>query len=146
MKDFVHVEEIGREREPSDGKFVNWIDKLKFIHILILWVFIIMSFGMAYYFLANVNSFLYYNLDQSPITRVIDAVYFSFVAATTTGFGDIIPMGVFKIVSIIEVIFGLLLLALVTSKLVSIKQDMILDEIYESSLNEKINRLRSSLL
>ena len=40
----------------------------------------------------------------------------------------------------------MLLLALVTSKFVSIKQDMILNELYELSLNERINRLRSSLL
>ncbi len=46
----------------------------------------------------------------------------------------------------IEVIFGLLLLAMVTSKLVSIKQDAILNELYEFSFNEKISKLRSELL
>ena len=48
--------------------------------------------------------------------------------------------------AIFEVIFGLMLLAVVTSRLVSIKQDVILNELYESSVSEKINRLRSSLL
>jgi hypothetical protein len=33
-----------------------------------------------------------------------------------------------------------------TSKLVSVKQDIILGELYDLSLNEKINRIRSSLL
>ena len=40
----------------------------------------------------------------------------------------------------------MLLLAFVTSRLVSIKQDIILNEIYELSFTEKVNRLRSSLL
>ena len=43
-------------------------------------------------------------------------------------------------------IFGLLLLALVTSKLIAIKQNVILSEIYEISFNERVNRLRSSFL
>jgi hypothetical protein len=73
-------------------------------------------------------------------------IYFSFITATTTGFGDIVPVGYFKILSIFEVVFGFLLLAFVTSKLVSIKQDVILNEIYEISFRERINRLRSSLL
>lgn len=77
---------------------------------------------------------------------ILDYIYFSFITATSTGYGDILPFGYFKIVTVFEVIFGLLLLAFVTSKLVSIKQDIILNEIYEISFNEKINRLRSSLL
>ena len=55
-------------------------------------------------------------------------------------------MGFFKIIAVLEVTLGLLLLAAVTSKLVSIKQDIILEELYEMSFVEKINRLRSSLL
>lgn len=78
--------------------------------------------------------------------KIKDSVYFSFVTATTTGFGDIIPFGLFKFIALFEVVFGLMLLAVVTSKLVSIKQDVILSGLYEFSLNEKANRLRASLL
>jgi hypothetical protein len=62
------------------------------------------------------------------------------------GFGDILPKGFFKLMSVIEVVFGMLLIALVTSKLVSVKQDIILNEMYDLSISDKINRLRSSLL
>jgi len=54
--------------------------------------------------------------------------------------------GFFKLISIFEVVFGLLLLAFVTSKLVSIKQDVILNEIYDISFNERLSMVRSSLL
>jgi hypothetical protein len=77
---------------------------------------------------------------------LIDSIYFSFVSATTTGFGDIIPFGWFKLISIFEVVCGLMLLAVVTSKLVSIKQDAILNELYELSFTDRVNKLRSSLL
>ncbi len=125
---------------------VTWLDKLRFPLILILWVAIIISFGFMYLFFSTDTSYLVYTQSHVPVNTIADAIYFSFVAATTTGFGDITPLGVFKIVSIIEVLLGLLLLALVTSKLVSIKQDAILNELYELSFNESISKLRSSFL
>ncbi len=127
-------------------EFVSWYDKLTFFKILLIWTMIILIFGIIYHFFPIGNSFLMNNEIGSRVDNIYDAVYFSFIAATTTGFGDIVPMGSFKLIATFEVIFGLLLLALVTSKLVSLKQDVILDEIYELSLNEKINRIRSSLL
>jgi len=101
---------------------------------------------MFYHFFSNGVGLLYSPILKAPITSILDAIYFSFITATSTGFGDIVPQGVFSIVAVIEVTFGLLLLALVTSKLVSIKQNLILTEVYEISFAEKINRLRSNLL
>ena len=127
-------------------KFTNWIDKVSFIHILLLWVVVVFSFGVIYLYFQNSTTYLNYNIKQTPVTDLKDAIYFSFVTATTTGFGDIVPIGSFKVVAIFEVVFGLLLLAVVTSKLVSIKQDIIIGELYDLTLNEKINSIRSSLL
>ncbi|MEK6900314.1 MAG: potassium channel family protein [Nanoarchaeota archaeon] len=123
------------------------LDKIKFYQILLFWFFLIFLFGVIYYFfLGRLGADLVSTVSKQPITKATDAVYFSFITATSTGFGDIIPIGFFKVMAIAEVTLGLLLLALVTSKLVSIKQDIILEEIYEMSFKEKINRLRSSLL
>ena len=124
----------------------DWIDRLTFPHILIVWFSVILLFGLFYYFFADESSHLFYVHEGASIQEIRDAIYFSFVTATTTGFGDIIPLGFFKFIAILEVVFGLLLLAIVTSKLVSIKQNAILTEVYNISFKEKINRLRSSLL
>jgi len=129
----------------ENGKAMSGLDKLNFSRILIIWVVIILFFGFCYILLSSQGNFLSYP-DGTKIDTFFDAIYFSFVAATTTGFGDILPNGLFKVIAIFEVVFGLLLLALVTSRLVSIKQDAILNEVYEISFNERINRLRSSLL
>lgn len=126
--------------------FNTWIDKLTFFNIFLIWTLIIVIFGLVYYFFTNSHSFLFYSPINHTVKGVLDSVYFSFITATSTGYGDILPSGFFKIITIFEVIFGLMLLAFVTSKLISIKQDVILSEIYEISFNEKINRLRSSLL
>jgi len=123
----------------------TWLDRLTFYFIFVIWISVIIIFGVAYYSMPGSTSFLYSNVNREVVSSIQDAIYFSFITATSTGFGDIIPFGLFKIIAICEVVFGLLLLALVTSKIVSVKQDMIISEIYEISLNEKVNRLRSAL-
>jgi hypothetical protein len=124
----------------------TWLDKATFPKILGVWLAITIIFGLAYFFLANDYSHLTFAKDQTRVNNLVDCIYFSFVAATTTGFGDIVPTGFFKGIAVVQVVIGLLLLALVTSRLVSIKQDAILTELYDISFKEKINRLRSSLL
>lgn len=128
-------------------KRVNlWLDKLTFFYILCLWIGIIILFGLAYYLLDGNFSHLLYANSQSRVSNLFDHIYFSFITATSTGFGDILPKGGHKIISIVEVVFGLILLAFVTSKFIAIKQNVILTEMYELSLHERINRIRSSLL
>src|SRR3989344_7963881 len=123
------------------------LEKVDFYQILLTWFFLIFMLGVIYYFfLGKFGANLVSTITKEPITKITDAIYFSFITATSTGFGDIIPLGFFKIIAVLEVTLGLLLLAVVTSKLVSIKQDIILEELYEMSFTEKINRLRSSLL
>lgn len=128
------------------GRISSIIDKLTFFHILLIWTALFLVFGLAYHLLAGANSHLVYEPTKTRVVNILDSIYFSFITATSTGFGDITPVGYFKILSIFEVVIGLVFLALVTSKLVSIKQDVIMNEIYEISFSEKINRIRSSLL
>jgi potassium channel LctB len=130
----------------SVGRISTLFDRLTFFHILLLWTGALIFFGLAYYFLSGPAARLVYSPAKTTVTSLVDSIYFSFITATSTGFGDITPVGYFKIISIFEVFFGLVLLAVVTSKLVSIKQDVIMNEIYEISFNEKINRIRSSML
>ena len=128
------------------NKFVFWIDKFSFPTVLSLWLCLILIFGCVYYFFSSSDAHLIYIAKNQIVNNLADSIYFSFVAATTTGFGDVVPFGWFQVIAILEVVSGLLILAFVTSKLVSIKQDAILNEVYEISFSERINRLRSSLL
>ncbi len=127
-------------------KLIRWLDKITFAKILLLWVFIIAGFGLFYFYVMNNNSFLFHTTQNKGVRNLPDALYFSFITATTTGFGDIVPFGWFKLIAILEVILGLFLLAFVTSKLVSLKQDIMLYELYEISFNERVNKVRSSLI
>ena len=122
------------------------IDKLSFPKIFILWILITILFGCIYFFLSGPVSYLQLTQSELAVRSLPQSIYFSFITATTTGFGDITPVGGFRIIATIEVILGLLMLAIVTSKLISIKQNVIIDELYELTFSERINRIRSSLL
>jgi hypothetical protein len=144
MKGFVKVDKIFEYLYKQ--KVRSLIDRITFTHILIVWLVMIVVFGFVYYIFTNETAYLFYGVKDAKVYDISDAIYFSFVSATTTGFGDIIPLGWFKLISIVEVVSGLMLLAVVTSKLVSIKQDSILNELYELSFTDRVNKLRSSLL
>jgi hypothetical protein len=144
MKEFVKVDKIFEYLYKQ--KVRSLIDRITFAHILMVWLAMIVVFGFVYYIFTNETTYLFYGMKDTKVYDIFDAIYFSFVSATTTGFGDIIPLGWFKLISIIEVVSGLMLLAVVTSKLVSIKQDSILNELYELSFTDRVNKLRSSLL
>ncbi len=144
MKDFLNIDAFFKHIDKS--KFTTSIDKLTFLKIFCLWLTTIIFFGLIYHFVQSDNSFLYYFPTSSTVDKLSDTIYFSFVTATTAGFGIFAPSGILKFVAIVQVVIGLLFIAIVTSKLVSIKQDTILNELYELSFTEKINKLRSSLL
>jgi hypothetical protein len=122
------------------------LDALSFKKLFLFWVILLVFFGLGYYRFHTENSYLFYPMTNSRVTALSDCIYFSFVTATTTGFGDIVPVGGFRSLAVAEVVLALILLSLLTSKIISVKQNVILGETYEISLNEKIFRLRSSFL
>jgi potassium channel LctB len=139
-------EEVKHGKKQKFISFDTLLDKFTFFHILILWCIILLGFGFIYYLFSGDHSFIRYSTTMRPVTGLLDNIYFSFITATSTGYGDLTPVGFFKVLAIVEVIFGLVLMAVVTSKLVSIKQDIIMTEIYDISFNERVNRIRSALL
>ena len=144
LKEFLNFDDFLNKFKRHSLKTI--LDKITFARILFFWISITISFGLIFFFFKSDKSYLYYVLKSANVNSIFDSIYFSFVAATTTGFGDIIPIGAFKVIAVLEVISGLLLLALVTSRLVSIKQDILLNELYDLSFKEKVNKIRSSLL
>ena len=122
-------------------------ERLTFTKIIALWLAIVLSFSIIYFGLTYTDQHLIY--DGRPLSNDAsgfgNAVYFSFITATTIGYGDISPLGIAKVIAIIEAIFSMSIFGLFIAKIVSIKQEEILEEIEELSLEEASNKLITRL-
>ncbi len=125
--------------------FMTFIEKTSFLKIFLVWILIIVAFGLIYHVTAGTGNTLKSSTGNA-VTGMADYVYYSFITATSTGYGDIIPEGTgMRFLAITNVIIGMLVMAVVTSKIVSIKQDRLLENIYQISFSEKLNRNISGL-
>ena len=130
--------------------FLTFFEKTSFEECFIAWVIFMFIFGGIYFVLSYSpqNAIYYQNKPlQSGISGFITAQYFSFItsASASQGYGDIVPNGISRIFAVIEAVSGLILFGILISKLVSSKQEIILEEVYDMSYEEKMNRLRSGL-
>src|SRR5205085_7136222 len=73
------------------------------------------------------------------------ALYFSVVTATSVGFGDVAPLGPARILAAAESAAGLLLLGCVISKLVSRRQEQLVEEIHGLAFENHLGRVRTNL-
>lgn len=136
-----------RVRPPVYGLF-RLIDKISFSQVFTFWLVMIILFSLIFFGLSFIpdNSLRYTNtMIQPELDGFINSLYFSFITATSLGYGDISPMGVSKFVASFEVILGLIIYGLLISKLVGVKQEVLLEEVYNISYEEVIDRLRSGL-
>jgi len=73
------------------------------------------------------------------------SIYFSFVTATSLGYGDVLPMGALRIVAIMEAVAGLLVFGAVVSKFVSRRQDQLVREIHRVTFEQRLARVQTDL-
>ena len=51
------------------------------------------------------------------ITSAFDAVYFSIVTMATVGYGDITPLGCMRVVALVQILFGIFMIAIIVGVL-----------------------------
>lgn len=131
-------------------RFLTFFERTSFQHCFLFWLGFMLVFGIIYYILAfsPQHTILYKNTPLShELSGFMTAQYFSFITAASAsqGYGDLFPVGIARVFAVIEAVSGLLLFGILVSKLVSVKQELILEEVYDISFEEKLNRLRSGL-
>ena len=77
-------------------------------HIIEVWVF-----GIVYYLLLLEGSFG--TIKYSNELTFMDNIYFSFVTYTSLGYGDMVPIGLIRFTAGLEVLTGLVLIAMTAS-------------------------------
>jgi len=128
--------------------FVHLLGDASYRRLLLLWLSVV--FGSALlYFLGAVLGQPGLREQGSPVGGGFDgaltAIYFSFVTATSIGFGDVVPVGPMRLVAVLEGAAGLLVFGIVVSKLVSGRQELLTEQIHRTTFEERLGRLRTNL-
>lgn len=133
-----------------ETKLIRWLWQIRIRQILYLYLLINTCFGVVYFLIATYFSPSHMVIAYNGIPAItsnwaglFNAIYFSFVSASALGYGDMVPIGALKLIAIIQVISGLALFSFFVTKLVSKKQEYMLEHIYNTSFEEKSRTLRS---
>jgi len=82
---------------------------------------------------------------DTSVSGLATAIYFSFVTATSVGYGDVVAMGALRILAVTEAVAGLLVFGAVIAKFVSRRQDEIIREIQRVTFEERLDRVQTNL-
>lgn len=133
----------------------GWSDRLvdlagnaSFAALLGTWVGMVLVFGVAYWVLGAAGA-IALREDGNPVVADLHgfwtSIYFSFVTATSIGFGDVTPLGAARVLALVEASAELLLFGAVVSKLVSRRQEQLIEEIHRIAFEDRLGRVRTNL-
>jgi hypothetical protein len=124
------------------------IDRLSTLKLFLVWIGTVLLCGFGYWVGAFFGE---HGLVErgSPVGAgvggLVASLYFSFVTATSVGYGDILPVGFARALAIIEAVAGLLIFGAVVAKFVSHRQDELVREIHRITFDERLDRVQSNL-
>ena len=130
---------------------LSWLEKvanLSLERLIAVWFGMILVFSVIYW-IAGVGMGMGLqagsHLVNADAQGFVTAIYFSFVTALSIGYGDVVPVGWFRLMAIIEGAAGLLIFGCVVSKLVSRRQEELTDEIHYTTFEDRLDRVRTNL-
>ncbi|WP_343752488.1 potassium channel family protein [Lentibacillus halophilus] len=111
---FIHS---GKLRNMRDSRFSAEV----FYTLLIIYLIVIVGFALIYFVLSMNHVLLVENgelREVSVIGSLVHSVYFSGVTLLTIGYGDIAPVGIGRLIALIQALIGYILPAAFVLKLV----------------------------
>ncbi len=136
--------------------FIKKLSGLSYTTLFGIWGGMVVLFGVAYFLLTFIgdgaqgpNFFegasLVHLQDMPFLQRLYNAVYFSVITATSTGYGDIVPHGFSKTVASVQSISALLVFAVFVTKLVSHQQETTLNEVHRMTFEDVFHNAREGM-
>jgi ion channel len=141
------VETISRRRQWGNAA-LDLIERLSPARLFAGWIAIVLACGAVYWLTSFSGRPGLLDRDV-PIARtlhgLLSAIYFSFVTTTSVGYGDVVPVGAARILSIAEAIVGLLVFGALVAKFVSRRQDEMVRDIYAVAFENRLDRVQTNL-
>jgi potassium channel LctB len=124
------------------------LDRTSFSALGLVWFAVVLGFSFMYWVLGFWGSACLIDAGvpcDTSIESLGTALYFSFVTATSVGFGDVVPIGPARLLAVIEGGMALLIFGVLVSKLVSHKQEQLTEEIHLIAFEDRLGRVRTNL-
>ena len=130
---------------------LSWLETIadfSLERLVVIWFGTIIVFGLIYW-IAGAGMGMGLQAGNSLVKAdgqgFVTAIYFSFVTALSIGYGDVVPLGWFRLVAIIEGAAGLVIFGCMISKLVSRRSEELTAEIHLTTFEDRLDRVRTNL-
>jgi rhodanese-related sulfurtransferase len=139
-----------KKKSAGLSRVLVMLEKSSFLTLLGAWLGMVAIFGLIYATMPMVlgsDAGLKENgrmLGRS-LPDLMTALYFSFVTATSVGFGDVVPVGPIRIFAVLESGLELLLFGVIVTKLVQSRQEELIEETHRIAFEDRLARVRTNL-
>jgi potassium channel LctB len=127
---------------------MSLLDRTSFSVLGLVWFALVLGFSLMYWIWGLWGSACLIDGGKpcnGGIESLGTALYFSFITATSVGFGDVVPVGAARLLAVIEGGMALLIFGVLVSKLVSHKQEQLTEEIHLIAFEDRLGRVRTNL-
>ena len=131
-----------------DNSVLDLVQRRSTLQLFLIWIGTILLSGFAYWLGALIGE---HGLLEGgrPVGAdphgFASALYFSFVTGTSVGYGDIVPVGVARVIAVAEATTALLVFGAVVAKFVSHRQEELVSEIHRVTFEERLDRVVTNL-
>lgn len=134
-----------RQREQA---VLAWSDRQPTFQLFLAWLGMVVLCGVVYW-LAGLSRHHGLVAGGVPVDMSLRglaiALYFSFVTATSVGYGDVVPVGAVRVLAIAEAVTELFIFGAVVAKFVSRHQEALVQEIHRVTFEERLDRVQMYL-
>lgn len=127
---------------------LDLVERTSTVGLFLLWLLLIAACGVVFWLLGHFpGQGLLAGGTPVPtgFSGLVTALYFSFVTATSVGFGDVVPIGLARALAVAEAAAELLVFGAVISKFVSRRQDAVVREIHRLTYEDRLSRVLANL-
>jgi hypothetical protein len=125
-----------------------WVAQRSIGSLLGTWMLINFGCGVVYWLISFLPGHGLREQGQQMghgAAALLEAIYFSFVTGLSIGFGDIVPIGVVRVIAVLQGGACLLVFGAIISKLVSGHQEEMTEEIHRIAFEDRLGRVRTNL-
>jgi rhodanese-related sulfurtransferase len=131
-----------------DKSVLGFVQRQSTLQLFLTWIVMILLCGAGYWLIGVAGHRGLVEAGRpvgADFKGLVSAIYFSFVTATSVGYGDVLPIGYARAIAVAEAVSALLIFGAVIAKFVSHRQDEMILEIHRVTFEERLDRVQTNL-